>query len=404
MQTGPLTVPAGRDEPDRDTRDDRAAWHTALVHGAVAFVLSRIFVLAGAALIAVARAKLKTPPDDDATATAGMLEVLTSWDGKWYFEIVRGGYPRSIPPNITYEQLEARAAFFPLYPTLVRWLDRVLPGGDVAAGIALNAVLGALFVLLVGVLARRMFDAHVARRAMVLAALFPGSFVLSFTYSETVLLVLAALCLLFLLDHRWLLAGLSAGMATLARPNAVALVAACAVASFLAIRKDRDWRSLAAPILAPIGFIAFQLFLGFHTGEQGVWFRVQREAWEEGISLGFTAVRGMVNALAHPVSSPTNMVTLASMVTMILLLWACVKVRLPIPVWTYTLVVLVLMLLPDTVTARPRFLYTAFPLLIGAAAWWPDDDRVDGWAYTLTICGAGLVTVVTLYGGFGAIP
>jgi hypothetical protein len=92
------------------------------------------------------------------------------------------------------------------------------------------------------------------------------------------------------------------------------------------------------------------------------------------------------------------------MATMVLLLWACTRVRLPLPVWAYTIVVRVLMLLPDTVTARPRFLYTAFPLLIGAAAWWPDDDRLDAWAYTLTICGAGLVTVVTLYGGFGAIP
>ena len=33
------------------------------------------------------------------------------------------------------------------------------------------------------------------------------------------------------------------------------------------------------------------------------------------------------------------------------------------------------MLLPDTVTARPRFLFTAFPLLIAVAAVWPDDDE-----------------------------
>jgi len=39
--------------------------------------------------------------------------VFTQWDGLWYLEIVRNGYPTSIPPNINYFQLEARAAFFP---------------------------------------------------------------------------------------------------------------------------------------------------------------------------------------------------------------------------------------------------------------------------------------------------
>ena len=41
----------------------------------------------------------------------------------------------------------------------------------------------------------------------------------------------------------------------------------------------------------------------------------------------------------------------------------------------YIAVVLALMLLPATVTARPRFLFTAFPLFISAAAWWPRQDR-----------------------------
>ena len=49
-------------------------------------------------------------------------------------------------------------------------------------------------------------------------------------------------------------------------------------------------------------------------------------------------------------------------------LWAMWKRRLPLPVTVYTLGILALMLLPQTVTARPRFLFTAFPLLIAVAA------------------------------------
>ena len=76
---------------------------------------------------------------------------------------------------------------------------------------------------------------EVAARAMVLFAVFPGSFVLSFAYSEATLIVFAAACLIFLVDERWLLAGVMGALATATRPNGLAVVAACVVAAAIAI-------------------------------------------------------------------------------------------------------------------------------------------------------------------------
>ena len=126
--------------------------------------------------------------------------------------------------------------FFPLYPFTVRYLDRVLPGGDVFAALLMNFVLGFVAVLLVGLLARRLFDIEIAERSMVFMALFPGSFVLSFAYSEALMFVLVGVCLWALLRERWLLAGIAAAFVTASRPNGVAICFACAVASYLAIR------------------------------------------------------------------------------------------------------------------------------------------------------------------------
>ena len=74
----------------------------------------------------------------------------------------------------------------------------------------------------------------------------------------------------------------------------------------------------------------------------------------------------------------------------------------------YVVVVLALMLIPETVTARPRFVYTAFPLFLSAGAWWPDDDEAgwahEGWTLLIALCAAGLVTLTALYGVYGAIP
>ena len=207
-----VSQPRPDDQPTTEAvipSDDRAAWHRAMLVGLCAFVVSRLCVLAGAAVRA---SQITVDANRDGEPIPGsplnlVTRVLTQWDGNWYLRIVREGYPRSIPPDITYEQQEARAAFFPLYPNLVRGLDAVLPGGDVFAALALNFVLAVAAVLLVGVLARRLFDAEVAERAMVLFAVFPGSFVLSFAYAEALLIVLAAVCLWCLLEERWLLAG-----------------------------------------------------------------------------------------------------------------------------------------------------------------------------------------------------
>ena len=406
--------------PTFQAADDSAAWHKALRKAGLVYLYSRLCVLVGAAIVAA-----ELTADDNLvkdrlpgarwadpqyvnnaiprSATKPILDVLTSWDGLWYMRIVRSGYPRSVQPDVTYEVSDARAAFFPTYPNLVRAVDWLLPGGDTLAALFTNFVLGAVAILLTGLIARELFGIRIGERTMVLMALFPGSFVLSFAYTEALLLVLAAGCLLFLLKRQWLLAGLLAALGTATRPNGIALIAACAVAAFFAIRDRREWRALLAPALAPIGFIGFQLWLGAHTGEAGVWFRVQTEAWGEGTSFGLTAIRRTVKAFSHPLTSPTNTITAVSVLTMVLLLWFLRKNRLPAAHNAYIAVVLLLMVLPSTVTARPRFLYTAFPLLIAAAVWLERDKR-DWWPYVVGACSAGLVGLTALYGVLGAIP
>jgi hypothetical protein len=380
-------------------------WNQAVVIGLVAFVVSRLCVLVGAGVRASqvtvdANTAGEPRPGSPLQLVAG---VFTQWDGRWYLEIVRNGYPRSIPPNVTFFDVEARAAFFPLYPNLVRVVDRVLPGGDSLAALAISTVLGIVAMLLVGHLARRLYGNDVAERAMVLFVVFPGSFVLSYAYAEALLIVLAALCLWFLMDERWLLAGVTAALGTAARPNGIALVAACAVAAGIAIWQRRQWWALVAPAIAPIGFVSFQLFLRLHAGEPWPWFRVQSEAWREGTSFGATAISNTISFFTHPLASPTDALTAASMAALLLGLWCLYRKRLPLPMVAYIAVVVILMLVPATVTARPRFLFTAFPLFISAAAWWPRRDRA-AWDLMLVASGAGLAGLTALYGVYGAIP
>jgi Gpi18-like mannosyltransferase len=395
MSTPVFTVPAP---------SDTSAWRSYLRRAGIAYLVSRMCIMAGAAIVAaqeVAESN-RLGGARPKNAIGLILQVLTSWDGAWYYRIIRTGYPTSIPADVTYEMPEARAAFFPVYPMLVRAVDAVMPGGDVAAGVFLNFILGGVAVVVVGMIARDLFGDRVGYRAMLLMAFFPGSVALSLTYSEATLIVLAAACLLMLHRERWLAAGVFAAIGTGTRPNGLALVAACAVASFLAIKHQRAWRSLVAPALAPVGFVAFQLYLRNRTGEWA-WFRVQTEAWDEGTSFGFTAVKNTIEAVIRPLASPTDIITAVSVLVMVALLVMMYKRRLPWPMVAYVLVVFALMVLPSTVTARPRFLFTAFPAFISVAAWWPEEHE-EAWGLAIALCTAGLVTLTALYGVFGAIP
>jgi Dolichyl-phosphate-mannose-protein mannosyltransferase len=411
-----MTEPLGTWQPTDD--ETSATWHRILRKAGLVYLFSRVCVLAGAGIVAaelradINEAKALNIPYADPhlvsqtvpkSGLSFMLDVLSSWDGNWYLRIVRSGYPRHVQPNVTYNVADARAAFFPTYPMLVRAVDKVLPGGDTTAALFTNFVLGAIAIFLLGILARRLYGQQVAAKAMVLAAMFPGSFVLSFAYSEALLLVFAMACLWCLMSRQWLAAGLLATLGTATRPNGLALVLACAVAAGIAIHRDREWRSLAAPLISPLGFVAFQLWLGHHAGEARVWFRVQRQAWNEGASFGVTAVRETFDALSRPLTSPTNTITAASIVTTGLLIYFAYRKRVPWPMLAYSAGILALMLLPSTVTARPRFVYTAFPLFISAAAYLHTVRR-DLWPYVIGACSAGLVALPALYGVFGAIP
>ena len=379
-------------------------WGKTLRRAGLVYIMSRLFVVMGAAIAVASQAVVDRTNDVvPANGLSGLAAILDSWDGHWYLDVVREGYPHHIMPNVTYFVSDARAAFFPLYPRLVHYLDVIMPGGPVSVALAINIFLGGVFVFLVGYLCREIFDIKTAEKAMILIALFPGSFVLSMAYSEALLLTIAALCFVALKEKQWLWAGILAALGTAARPNGLALVAACAVASLIAIRNDREWRSLLAPVLSPLGFIGFMWFLRMHTNENWAWFRVQREAWQEGTSFGATAAVRTYDFFLHPVSSPTSVLTAASVAAMIIALVMARRYRINMIYWSYSAVVLALMLIPATVTARPRFLFTAFPLFFPVArALRDEDDR--WWPIVVMVMIGGLVTVTGIYGVRGAIP
>ena len=323
----------------------------------LAYAVSRVITVVGVALAVL-------------TGPNSWSKVFTVWDGRWYVKIALHGYPHTVPQGDFYagtgRQVQSSVAFFPLYSLLVRGLDKLLPGGVDVAGVVLSLLIGAAATVLVWIIAEKLTDGRTADRAAILFAFSPGAFVLSLVYAEGLLILLSAGCLLALLERRWVLAGVLAALAGATRPNATAVMLACAWAAGWAVWKQRDWRALAAPVLAPLGMFAFFAYLWWHTGETRMWFRVESQGWGERIDLGRSNLGVFADVVTRPLHNPNRLVLAASMIAAVVLMVILVRAKLPGLLNVYALSGLILVL-ASHINARPRFIFVAFPLVIGLA-------------------------------------
>jgi Mannosyltransferase (PIG-V) len=279
------------------------------------------------------------------------VDVWARWDSDWYLRIAESGYdwPSSTP------------AFFPLYPTLVGGVGRVLDDRFLLAGLVVSlAACAAAFVLLHGLVRRRLGAAD-ASRAVLYLALFPTSLFLGAVYGESLFLALAIGT--FALAERgrpgW--ASVAAGLALLTRAQGVALLPALAV---FAWRSERRARGLAL-LAVPLGmFLVFPLTLEVSVGHAFAFVDAQK-VWERSVApLG--PLGGLVQAIGEgDVLGPILAVTLLGLA---LLAWR----RLGAAYGLYALVALAIpMALPSErlggLYSFPRLALAAFPCLVALA-------------------------------------
>lgn len=307
-----------------------------------------------------------------------LTAVLSRWDGQHYLQIVREGYPPTLPGGAD-GTAQSVHAFFPGFPMLVRAVVAVTGLAPNTAAVVTTMVMGAVAAALVWLLARDLAGEEVATRAVLLFSFFPGSFVLGMIYSEGAFLAFAAACLLALHRRWWVVAGLAAAAAGATRPTGLVLVACCGWAAFEAVRRRRDWLALAAPALAPLGFVVWSLFLAAHTGSATSWLRSQQDGWGQGFDFGAHTGRSVGSFLIHPLDDFNRSVcvlTIAAVVAGGVLMW---RWRPPAVLWIYTAGIIAPAVLSAILTSTPRFALTAFPLQIAAAR------SLSGTAFAVTL-------------------
>lgn len=354
----------------------RARIPSSWLHVAEIYFASRIVVYFAAIV-----AYLFFPPHSPSYYATHPDEYFpTRWDGFWYTYIARHGYSSDLSGPPPYERYSPWA-FFPLFPLVIRATSVVTGLGVVKAGLVLNLLLGILLALVIYQLTTDTTgDERVGDRAVLLLFFWPGSAVFSLIYSEPLFLLLAGLALLLLLRRRWWAAGLAAALTTATRATGVAVVAACVVAAIMAIVRAREWRSLAAPLLSPLGLVAFMAYGHIRTGELNAWGQAEAR-WHQKLDFSRALPHFLSVQLGHHAANALwALMVLVGLIAVVLALgvFAIDRFRLPAEQLVYTAVTLFFALGYTSVGTRPRMVSAMLPLF------WVMARRLHGRALELT--------------------
>lgn len=322
-----------------------------------------------------------------------LLDVLGGWDGGWYRNVARNGYPATALGGEG-DAAQTTLGFFPLYPLLTRWVAEATGLDLVVVGVVVNTAAAALAVALLWRLAEQRWGRAVANRAALLVCFFPGSYALSLTYTEGVFLAGAAACLLLLERGRWWAAAAVGAVASASRPTGYVFALCCAFAVVQHWRRTRGWRPLLSVPLAAAGFLAFLVYLHVHTGDAFAWQRAQERGWGQRLDFGKALATRTWNLLATPTDDPTIVITTLALVALVALAVVFARAR-PPGLWVvYVAAAGLPGLLSSGVVVTPRFVLTLFPMLLTAAA----ALRHEAFAVVLAVSAALLGLFVFLLG------
>lgn len=147
-----------------------------------------------------------------------MLDVWGRWDTSFYWSIANTGYPAPEGPGVWMHQ----AAFFPLFPSLMRGLSTVLGGLDTYyCGLLLAQVMLLGAVLYFDKLLQLDEKPEFAALAVSVLLTYPGAHFLSCVYPESTALFLAVFATYCARVGKVWVAGLAAALAVLARSSGV---------------------------------------------------------------------------------------------------------------------------------------------------------------------------------------
>lgn len=241
-----------------------AIWLVRVVTGLVLTKLAFLALPTGASLGRGTSFTIDTITDPTGK-NHGLLTGLARWDAVHYLHIARFGYGSPAPG----QHSTALAAFFPLYPMLIRFVTFFIPFGSTTTRYRFAAVFVSCAALLAAVwalmfLVRLWTPGEDARDAALAFVWFPASVFLIAGYNESLFAALLAWALVAYAKERYVEAAILAGLCSATRSQGALLV--LLIVWPLVTRKLPLVKGLALCVVAEAGVLAYMLYCQIQFG------------------------------------------------------------------------------------------------------------------------------------------
>jgi len=306
---------------------------------------------------------------------------LAAWDGGWYLTAAQHGWPHAVPVASGWPAYST-LAFFPAFPFAIRALA-FIGFSYLIAGLLAALIFQVAMAVLLWMLVKDIWGEAAADRGMLLFLFGPGAVVFTLIYSEPMLLAASAACLLALRRRWWVAAGVLAAIGTAVRPVGVALVGVCIWEAVRALRSDREWRAIVAPVLSPLGVVAWTGYLWAHTGDPFIWSKAEK-AWDDSFDPLTLITRFFLTEVTHAGQRLPHYLPVAGALFCLVALLLLIKAKPPAALLVFSVIVVFISVSSRIVGLRPRLIETAFPLVFVFGYW------IKGTLYSVLLACAGV--------------
>ncbi len=340
-----------------------------------------------------------------------LIDVFASrWDTGFYTSIADQGYRIQ---GVEFPSV----AFFPLMPVLIRLL-RLLTGDTLLAGLLVSnaALIGA--VMLFHLLVASEHDQPTADRAVWYLLIFPASFFGSAIYSEALFLLTGIAALYLARKSRWWAAGVVSILAAMTRFVGILLAPLLIVEWWqqhrrqlregpdtndekdqVTRRKPPEWMDLVAASLAPIGTLAYMIYLTQKFGDplaflhaSNAWGRTPANLLETLSELFTRPAQGWLSAFSAGALPLDNWLDLSFVIFFVVLgIILMVQKR-----WSEGIFITLGALVPFSsglLMSQRRYMWMLFPAFILLARW-GRNPIVDRIIFIISLLMLGLFTAM----------
>lgn len=316
------------------------------------------------------------------------LDIWGQWDTGWYLDIAQNWY--AVEPHY---QSYCNYAFFPLYPTLMKFLGAVL-GNHYLAGLLISnvALLGAAILLYR--LVEIDHDKEAAARSVKYLFIWPTSFILSGVLSEGLFIMLAICSFYYARKGKWLQASIAGFFLSLTRVPGVFV----GIPLLYDYMKGKNFRlkeirvDILALALIPLGFLVYCAYCHVLTGDFLAFVHIQQSGWgHQFVNPIRTLVDGMFGGTDNPNIMVAVWFTAFTLVALVVFFW-----KMPL---SHVLFCFLLLFLPLTkgIVSMPRYTVVLFPMFI-LFAQLGKDRRIDA---VITIIFSALLGCFMIFWSIG---